>query len=69
MEREPVQVVEAIYNTLGLAGFASIRGSLESYLYSIVGYRKNEYPKLPEPLRERIASEWRRSFDEWRYAR
>ncbi len=69
LEREPVRVVEAIYNALGLAGFASIRGSLQSYLHTIVGYRKNEYPKLPEPLRERIASEWHRSFYQWCYAR
>jgi hypothetical protein len=68
LEREPFRVVGAIYEALGLAGFASVRASLEGYLSSIAGYRKNEYAELPEPLRQRLAREWRRSFDEWGYA-
>jgi hypothetical protein len=68
LEREPVRVVGAIYDTLGLADFAPVRGPLEGYLRSIAGYRKNEYPEMPEALRQQIAREWRRSFDEWGYA-
>lgn len=69
LEREPLRVIEAIYNALGLAGFASMRQSLEDYLRSIGGYQKNVYRELPGPLRQRIAHEWRRSFDEWGYDR
>lgn len=67
LEREPVQVVRTIYEALGLTGFESMRGVLEQYLRSLAGYQKNKYAELPAPLRQRIASEWQRSFDEWGY--
>jgi hypothetical protein len=68
LEREPVRQVEAIYQALGLPGFVSVRPSLERYLHSIAGYRKNEYDEPPEPLRQRLSQEWRRAFEEWGYA-
>jgi hypothetical protein len=40
---------------------------LQDYVGSIAGYKKNEFSDLAADMRERIASEWRRSFDEWRY--
>jgi hypothetical protein len=42
---------------------------LEGYLGTIAGYRKNRHDELAEGLRRRIADEWGRRFDEWRYAR
>ena len=42
--------------------------AVERYLDSLAGYRSNSYGRLPRRLRERIASEWRRSFQEWGYA-
>ena len=68
LEGEPVRVVGAIYDALGLADFVPVQEPLEGYLRSIGGYRKNEYPELPEALRQRVAREWRRSFEEWGYA-
>jgi hypothetical protein len=35
---------------------------------SLSGYQKNTLPELPPGLRERIAGEWRRCFEEWGYA-
>jgi hypothetical protein len=67
IEREPVRQVEAIYQALGLPGFESVRSSLEAYLRSIAGYRKNEYDELPAPLRRHLAREWRQGFEEWGY--
>ena len=69
LEREPVAVAGSIYESLGLSGFAELRPRLESYLGTIVGYRKNRHEELPEPLRRRIAHDWGRSFDEWGYER
>ena len=69
LERDPFGVVGAIYESLGLAGFDDVRPSLEGYLASIEGYRKNNHMDLSEPLRSRIAHEWGRSFEEWGYAR
>ena len=40
---------------------------LEDYVGSLSGYRKNDYPDLPPPLRRRIVQAWRRSFEEWGY--
>jgi hypothetical protein len=68
LEREPLTQIERIYETLGLSGFPSLRASLESYVASIAQYRKNEYPALPGPMRQRISTQWRRSFQEWGYA-
>jgi hypothetical protein len=67
LEREPVSLIGSIYETLGLAGFESLRPRLEAYLDTIAGYGKNQHAELPEPLRQRIANEWRRSFAEWGY--
>lgn len=67
--RDPIGQVAAIYEALGLAGFANTRPRLEDYLASIEGYQRNTHPVLPEPQRERIAREWGRCFAEWGYAR
>jgi hypothetical protein len=40
---------------------------MKKYLASIAGYKKNEFPALPPELRVRLATEWRRSFEEWGY--
>jgi len=69
LEREPLEVVGSIYESLGLEGFDDLRPRLEGYLGSIAGYRKNRPDELPEPLRRRIAHEWGRSYDEWGYGR
>jgi hypothetical protein len=69
LERQPVSVLGSIYESLGLSGFENARPRLEGYLASIVGYRKNRHDDLPEELQRRIASEWGRSFDQWRYER
>jgi hypothetical protein len=68
LEREPIRQVEALYQALGLPGFEAFRPSLQEYVRSLTGYRKNEYDELPEPLRRRLSREWRRSFEEWGYA-
>jgi hypothetical protein len=69
LEHDPLEVVEYIYESLGLAGFGDIRAPLASYLRSIADYRKNRHNELAEPLRRRIADEWGRCFEEWRYER
>ena len=69
LERQPVGVIGSIYESLGLSGFDEVRPRLEGYLASIAGYRKNRHADLPEELRGRIANDWGRSFNEWRYER
>ena len=67
--RDPIGQVETIYAALGLSGFAGIRPRLQEYLASIDGYERNAHPELPQPIRQRIAREWGRCFEEWGYAR
>jgi omega-hydroxy-beta-dihydromenaquinone-9 sulfotransferase len=69
LEREPVGVVGSVYESLALSGFEDVKPRLEGYLKTIAGYRKNRHDDLPDELRQRIAREWGRSFDEWGYDR
>lgn len=67
LEHEPVQQIERIYSALGIEGMQAFKPKLEQYLQSIAAYQKNRHPKLPEHLREKVASAWRRSFEHWGY--
>lgn len=67
LERDPVGQVGALYAALGLPGFDGLRPRLERYVASLSGYEKNQFPGLPAAWRQRIAREWRRSFEKWGY--
>ena len=55
------------YEALALPDFGHVEAALRRYVESLSGYLKNTLPELPPDLRERIAGEWRRCFDEWGY--
>jgi hypothetical protein len=68
LDRDPVGVLRSVYGALGMDGFeGEVRPRVEAYLASISGFRKNRHAELPEALRQRIAREWRRSFEAWGY--
>jgi hypothetical protein len=67
LEREPVEVVRKVYQEVGLGDFEHVEGVVRKYLESTSGYRKNELGDIPTGWRTRIAREWARCFDEWRY--
>jgi hypothetical protein len=67
LERDPAGQLQAVYEALTLPDFDPVRPALDTYLASIAGYRKNAHRELPAPLRQRIAREWRRGFEEWGY--
>src|SRR5262249_1487717 len=54
LEQEPLGQMKTLYERLGLDGFAGIEPELRTYVASQRNYRKNEFPPIPEPLRERI---------------
>ena len=60
-------MIGSIYESLGLSCFEENMPRLKAYLHSIADYRKNRLDGLAESLRQRIAHEWRRSFEEWGY--
>lgn len=68
LDRDPVGQLREIYAKLDLPDFAEVEAAVRQYVASLSGYRKNEYPELPAPLRARIGVAWRRSFEEWGYA-
>ena len=69
LENDPIGQVKMIYDHLPLTGFDAMQPSLRRYVDSIFDYRKNAYPDLSPSLRGELARVWRRSFEEWGYAR
>lgn len=68
LDARPMDNLEKIYGQLELPDFEVVRPALQSYLNSLKSYRKNSFQDLDEDVKKRIASEWKRSFDEWGYA-
>jgi hypothetical protein len=68
LEEDPIGQVERIYRELSLPDFGDVKSKVENYVGSLGTYKKNKHVDLPPELRERIAREWRRTFDEWGYA-
>jgi hypothetical protein len=67
LEKDPIGQLRQAYEGLGLADFGEVEGALRCYLGSLTGYRKNELPEPPTPLRRRIDQAWRRYFEEFGY--
>ena len=67
MEADPIGQMRRVYEELGLPEFATVEQPLVRYVASLKGYRKNRFPALDDPLRARIAQEWKPSFDRWGY--
>ena len=67
LEADPVGQVREIYHALALPDFAEAEPALRAYVNSLADYKKNAFEDLCDALRRRIATEWRRCFDEWGY--
>jgi hypothetical protein len=67
LERDPVGRMRGVYEALDLPDFAHVEPALRRYLGSVSGYRKNDYVDLEPGLKERVAREWRRSFEAFGY--
>ena len=67
LERDPAGAVRTIYRDLSLPGFQDFEPQLTSYVASLSGYRKNDYPTLDEHDRRRVAKAWATSFERWGY--
>src|SRR4051812_23108939 len=65
---DPIGQVVSIYTALALPSFERVRPRLENYVGSIGGYQTNRHAELPEALRRRVSTEWRRCFEAWGYA-
>ncbi len=67
LESNPIEEVRKIYKALSLPDFSCFEIQLQGYLNSIKGYRKNVFPELSQEIRNRLAKEWSRCFEEWGY--
>jgi len=67
LERDPVGQIRDAYTALNISGFDSCQSQLEHYVSSLSTYKKNKFNNLTEPVRNRIAKHWQRSFDKWGY--
>lgn len=68
LERDPLGQMAELYEALDLGGFGELEPSLRRYLASLGEYRKTTHCPLEPAVGQRIATAWRRSFDEWGYA-
>jgi hypothetical protein len=69
LEQDPLGELKKLYEALNLPDFAHVEATMRSYVGFITGYKKNDYPLLPQKLRELITRDWQPSFDEWGYTR
>lgn len=69
LEANPLDELRKTYDALNLPDYSRVEPALKQYLESISNYKKNEFPSLRPDLRSRIATEWRKCFDEWGYAK
>ena len=66
LERDPLQSLESIYDSLKLPGFDRFRTRTSQYLETIKGYRKNKF-QLDDASREKVRTRWRTAFDSYGY--
>ena len=67
LEKDPLGQIKYVYETLSLPDFDYAEPKLRDYVQSLQGYSRNTFPKLPSDVRERLAREWARCFEEWQY--
>jgi hypothetical protein len=68
LEADPIGQLRQLYEALALPEFGSVEPYLRRYMESVADYKKNKFFDLKPDLRDRIAREWHRSFQEWGYA-
>lgn len=67
LEQSPMRTIETLYQKLDIPHFASFQPQLQTYVNTLATYRKNRFPDLEPAIRNRLASEWHRTFAEWGY--
>lgn len=69
LERDPLGELRTTYRALDLPDFAEVEADVETYVDSLAGFRKNEFPPIQSEVRLRLTREWQRCFEEWGYDR
>ena len=66
LEREPLKQIEKIYDQLKLPGLEQAIPNFESYLTSLQGYQKNNYPFDSKTI-NLVESHWMPFIQRWQY--
>lgn len=67
LEQDPVGELAKLYAALDLPEFSHVEAKVQTYVQSLSTYQKNSFPDLAPDVRQRVAREWRRCFEEWGY--
>jgi len=62
---DPISEVTRVGQEIGFDG--PELPTLQRYIDSIAGYKKNKHPPLADEVRGRVAKRWKRCFDAWGY--
>ncbi len=68
LSERPMEEVAALYETLGLDGFADAEPDFRAYLDGVRDYRRNRYD-YPEEDLAAVQAAWGRYIERWDYAR
>lgn len=68
LDSDPLGTLREIYTALDLPSFSEFQPAAEAYIGTLKSYQKNRFTTLEPAIQEKIATEWKRSFDEWGYA-
>jgi hypothetical protein len=67
LERDPMSTIKSIYESLEIDGFEKSKPSINEYIESKKGYKKNTHTITKKKL-ERILTEWDFAMKEWNYS-
>lgn len=67
LEERPREILEDLYEKLGLPGFDRYWDRVSGYLKSIADYRKDRY-HLDEETRQKVSRRWRETFERYGYS-
>ena len=68
LSERPMEEIAALYETLGLDGFAEAEPAFRAYLDGVRDYRRNRYD-YPEEDLATVEDAWGRYIERWNYAR
>lgn len=66
-EISPAETIKRIYNELSLENYDRAKSSIDKYLDSLKGYKKNDYKYAPDVV-ERVNKYWKFAIDKWGYS-
>ena len=68
IEKDALNITKDIYSKLGIPGWEEAKSSIESYIQSKKGYKKNKYQYAPRTVRL-VNEHWGEALDDWGYER